>query len=251
MTAPLPLAGRAAVVTGGGAGMGRAHCEVLAERGARVFVQDIRADKVEETVAAIRAAGGRAEPMVGDLRDLTQLRAGLAAAGPIDILVNNAGISGRRAALEAVDEATFDLMIATTLRPSFFAIQAVVPGMKQRRYGKIINIASNSAMKGMPFAAHYVAAKGAMLGLTKALALELAPFGICVNAVAPSLIKTEMTIASNGAAWIDAQAATVPMGRLGTPRDVALTVAFLASPDSDFTTGQTFSPNGGDTIVGL
>lgn len=250
------LKNRVALVTGAGAGMGRAHAELLAERRAHVVVQDIRPERAEAVAAGIVEAGGAAEAMDGDVSKVTAFGLCVGDAekrlGRIDILVNNAGISGLQTPFEDIDEAVYDRMMAVHAKAAFFAARAVVPGMKSRRYGKIINVSSMFAMKGSPNAPHYTMAKSALLGLTKALALELAPWGICVNAVAPGLLRTEMTIESiQDDRVFEERAGRVPMGRLAEPRDVALTVAFLASPDSDYMTGQTLSPSGGDAIVGI
>jgi 3-oxoacyl-[acyl-carrier protein] reductase len=258
MTDRQPLAGRTALVTGAGAGMGRAHCEALAARGAHVVALDLRAEKAGETVAAIEAAGHAGEPLAADVSDLDGLRPRLAAVvtarGAVDILVNNAGISGLQTPFEEIDEDFYDRMMAVHVKGAFFATQMLVPAMKARKYGKIVNVSSVFAMKGSPNAPHYTAAKGALLGLTKALAVELAPWNICVNAIAPPLIRTEMTLESLGAdspEW-NKRAAAVPLGgRLAEPAEMARTVAFLAGPDSDFITGQTLSPNGGEAIVGI
>ena len=236
--------------------MGRAHAEVLAERGAHVVVQDVVADRTESVADAIRAAGGSAEPLPGDASDIGAMQdavARLAAArGAVDILVNNAGISGRQLPFEEIDEAGYDAMLGVHVKSAFFLSQAVVPGMKAQRWGRIINVSSMFAMIGSPNAAHYTAAKGAMLGLTKALARELGPWNITVNALAPGLVKTEMTRMSlDDDAEFERRAATVPMRRLAEPRDLAYAVAFLASDEAALMTGQTISPNGGNAIVGI
>ena len=256
MTNEKALYGRVALVTGAGSGMGRTHCEVMAERGAHVIVQELIPERAEEVAAAIRAAGGSAEAMPGDASDVARMKALIGEAeqrlGHIDILVNNAGISGLQAPFEQVDEAAFDRMLTVHLKSAFFCAQAVVPGMKARRYGRIINMSSMFAMKGSPDAPHYTVAKGGMLGLTKALARELAAWNITVNAIAPGLVKSEMTMKSiKDERIFDERAQFVPMKRLATARDVSLTVAFLASDDAALVTGQTISPSGGDVIPGV
>jgi len=251
-----PLADRIAVVTGASSGMGRAHAEVLAERGAHVIVQDIREERAGTVADAIRSAGGSAEAMGGDASDVPDMQRRMREAegrhGRIDILVNNAGISGMQASFEEVDEAAYDRMLGVHLKSAFFLSQAVVPGMKARRYGRIVNVSSMFAMIGSPNMPHYTAAKGGLLGLTKALALELGPWNITVNAIAPGLVKTEMTSTSLGSdEEFRRREQTVPMRRLADPRDLALAVAWIVSPDADLLTGQTISPNGGNAIVGI
>jgi 3-oxoacyl-[acyl-carrier protein] reductase len=251
-----PFEGRTALVTGAGSGMGRAHAELLAARGAHVVAQDLDGEAAGRVAGAIVARGLAAEAMVGDAADAPAIGAAIAALaarrGAVDILVNNAGVSGMQTPFLDVSEAAYDRMMAVHVKSAFFAAQAAVPGMKARRRGRIINVSSMFAMKGSPNAPHYTAAKGALLGLTKALALELAPWNITVNALAPGLVKTAMTMASlKDHAEFDRRAARTPLGRLAEPVDLAYAVAFLASDEAAMITGQTISPNGGDAIVGI
>ena len=251
-----PLHGKTALVTGGGGpAMGSAHCQALAAKGAHVIVQDMRDDHATAVVASIHAKGGSAELMTGDItqldRFLVNLNEVLSSTAGIDILVNHAGISGLSTPLMDIDQDFFDRMMNVHVKGSFFITQAVVPEMKAKCYGKIINIASEFCLYGSPLASHYTAAKSALLGLTKSWARELAPFGVRVNAVAPSLMESELTRASVGDAFLKDQGAAAPFGRLALPEDIAGVVAFLAGPESDFISGQTISPNGGNTIVGI
>lgn len=251
------LAGKVAIVTGAGSGMGRAHAELLAERGAHVIVQELIPDRAEAVAAGIRAAGHRAEALGGDAADVTTMRAAVGAIaarlGHIDILVNNAGISGHGIPFEEVTEDAYDRMLRVHVKSAFFFAQFVVPGMKARRWGRIVNTSSMFAMKGAPNMPHYTVAKGALLGLTKSLALELGPWNITVNAIAPGLVKTEMTSISlhHDDAEFQRRAEKVPMRKLAEPRDVAQLVAFLVSEEAGLVTGQTVSPSGGDAIVGV
>ncbi|MBM3502361.1 MAG: SDR family oxidoreductase [Alphaproteobacteria bacterium] len=250
-----PLAGRTALVTGGGGpGMGSAHCHALASAGAHVIVQDVRQAEADAVVGSLRASGGKAESMIGDIADLDRflprVRERLTGRGVIDIVVHHAGISGRNTPFESIDAAFFDRMFAVHVRATFFLTQLLVPAMKAQRWGRIVLIASDFALAGSPAASHYTAAKAALLGLTKAWAKEFAPWQICVNAVAPTLMRSELTLASVGPAFIEAEAAKAPMGRLPTPEEVAAVVAFLASPAASAVTGQTISPGAGRTIVG-
>lgn len=252
----LPLAGRVALVTGAGSGMGRAHCELMAARGAHVIVQDLLPERAEAVAAAIRDSGGKAEAMAGDASDVLHMRRSIAAAldrhGHIGIIVNNAGIPSLVKPFEDIEEALFDDMLKVNIKSAFFCTQALVPAMKAARWGRIINVSSFFAMVGSPNGAHYTTAKGGMLGLTKALARELAPWQITVNAIAPGLVKTEMTTRSlKTDEAFAARARTVPMGRLAEPHEVAATVAFLASDDAAMLTGATLSPSGGEGLVGV
>jgi len=247
--------GRVAVITGAARGMGEAHARLLAERGATVVVQDVLGDLAETTAASIRAGGGRAEAMACDITDIARLAALLGEAekrlGSIDILVNNAGI-GSEEPLDEIDERQFDRMFGVHVKGAFFATKAVVPGMKSRRRGKIINISSIWGMVGHQYASDYCGAKAALLGLTKAWAKEFAPWNIHVNAIAPGGVVTEMVLSQpNIEARMAEKVKRVPLARYAQPIEIAHTVAFLASSESDFITGQLISPNGGETIVGI
>lgn len=247
MSAQLALTGQVALVTGGASGIGAAIAAELAARGATVAVTDIDDGKLEAAKAkgliALRV-DNRSVP------DIQQAVAALIAqARRIDILVNNAGISGYSLSLEAIDEAGFAAMFDTHVKGAFFFAQAVVPGMKARGRGRIVNMSSNFAMTGFPSMSHYVGAKGALLGLTKAWAREFAPHGITVNAVAPGLVATPMTQASLGAQELELRSHSVPLGRLAEPREIAYAVAWLAGPEAAMMTGQLISPNGGVSIV--
>jgi len=249
------LAGRTALVTGAGAGMGRSHAVLLAERGANIAVADINREGAEATAAMVRDKGRKAFVIVRDVSQVgpfqTEIAAAAMALGTIDILVNNAGVGGQGLPIEKVSEEIFDRMYAVHVKGAFFATQAVVPGMKAQRYGKIINISSNFAMGGAGFASHYASAKSALSGLVKSWARELAPFNIMVNAVAPGILETDLTRNSIGVERIRAMATEVPLGRIADPIDISYAVAWLASPETDFMTGQVVAPNGGVTIVGI
>lgn len=252
---PQSLEGRIALVTGSAAGIGRSHAVLLAERGADVVVHDVNADGAHETAEAVRETGRRAHVIITDIRDTIELAAAIEAAattlGTISILVNNAGIGGQGLAIEQIDEETFEHMFDVHVKGAFFATQAVVPSMKKQRYGKIINITSSFAMGGSAFASHYGAAKSALSGLTKCWARELAPHNIMVNAVAPGILETDMTLASVGKNRIRAAADAIPLGRMAEPVEISYAVAWLASPETDMLTGQVVSPNGGVAIVGV
>ena len=254
-TSDRSLEGRIALITGGGGGMGSRHATMLAERGAGIIVLDRDLPAAEATAAKVAALGAAGVAVGVDATDIPALKNAIWNAasemGPVDILVNNAGIGGQGLAIEDIDEATFDAMVAVNMKCSFFAVQAVVPGMKERRYGKIINISSNFAMGGAPFASHYAACKSALSGFVKSWARELAPWNIAVNAVAPGIIETGMTLNSIGKGRIDGLAADIPMGRIGTLDDISWAVAWLASAEANYMTGQVISPNGGATIVGI
>ena len=248
------LDNRCALITGAGSGMGRSHALLFAERGARVIVHDVDEAGVAETATGARARGATVATIVQDIHDTAKFRAAILAAekeiGAIDILVNNAGVSGRNLPFEDIDEESFDRVFAVHVKGAFFATQTVIPGMKQRRYGRIINIASTFGVAGGARASHYGGAKAALLGFTKSWAREYAVHNITVNAVAPGFILTPMTQASNGAPDRLAQRITrIPIGRHGEPVDISYAVAWLASDEAGFVTGQVLSPNGGEYIT--
>ena len=249
------LDGRTALITGSGSGMGRSHARLMAERGANVIVHDVDTEGANQTAEMVRKGGGTATVMVVDISDVAGFGVALGMAvaelGAVDILVNNAGVGGQGLAIEDIDEATFDRMFAVHVKGSFFATQVVVPGMKQRGHGKIVNISSNFAMGGAAFASHYAAAKSALSGFTKSWAREFAPWKICVNAVAPGILETPMTLGSIGKERIEAMIEEIPLGRIAETIDISYAVAWLAGPETDFMTGQVISPNGGVTIVGI
>ncbi|MGN6467203.1 MAG: SDR family NAD(P)-dependent oxidoreductase [Rhizobiaceae bacterium] len=247
------LENRVALITGAGDGMGRAHALLMSERGADVIVADINEKMAQQTAEMVRHNGRRAHVEVVDMGDESAVK-GMAqraaeALGPVDILVNNAGF-GQRATIEEISEEDFDRMFAVHVYGSFFCTQAVVPAMKKARYGKIINISSIWGMAGAPVASHYCAAKAALLGFTKSWAKELAPWNIHVNAVAPGGVRSGGPTKLDNSEILKAKEEKVPLKRYCQPIEIAYAVAFLASPEADFITGQVVSPNGGETIVG-
>lgn len=245
------LDGLVALVTGAGKGLGRSHALLMAERGADVIVQDETAGPVEETAQLVAARGRRAHAFASDVSDAAATQRGIAAAeaamGRIDVLVNNAGISGQHMEIDAIEPERLARMLAVHVGGAFHCVQAVVPGMKRRRAGSIVNTASAWAMTGWPVSSHYCAAKAAVLGATKAWAKELAPHNIRVNAIAPGWIDTGKHAPEKVERW----RRDIPLGRFGKPLEVSQLVAFLASNEAAFITGQVVSPNGGETIVGI
>jgi 3-oxoacyl-[acyl-carrier protein] reductase len=248
------LAGKVALITGSGEGMGRAHAQLMAERGADIVIADMTASTAEQTAEMVRALGRRVHLDIVDMADPAAVQAmvGRSAAvlGRIDILVNNAGI-GQRVETGEVSFDDFDRMFNVHVRGAFFAVQAVVPGMKQARSGKIINISSIWGMTGAPVAPHYCGAKAALLGMTKAWAKEFAPWNIHVNAVAPGGVLSGGPLRYETPEQLKAKQEKVLLGRYAQPVEISYAVAFLASPEADFITGQVISPNGGDVIVGI
>lgn len=239
-TAP-NLTGRIALVTGGSRGIGRAVALALAEAGADVAVNyATRSAEADAVAEAIRKLGRRALTVRADVSDGAAIKGMLESIarelGQPDVLINNAGIALRRG-LDDLTEAEFDRTIAVNLKSAFLCTQAVLPAMRARRWGRIVNMSSGAARGAGVIGVHYNASKAGMEGLTRGYAARLVKDGITVNAVAPSLIATDM-MADEAAA-----AARVPLGRLGTPEEVAQAV--LAAIANPYMTGQTVPVNGG------
>jgi len=249
------LDGYAVLITGGGSGLGLSHARVLGSRGAKVAITDVKAENLDQAKAALQGDGVAPLCLKADNRIVAEVKAAAAAAeaqfGKLDVLVNNAGISGMHAHIEDIDEAFFEEMFDTHVKGAFFAVQAVVPGMKKRKFGRIINTGSPFGMIGSPAMSHYAGAKGALAALTRAWARELAPFGITVNTVAPGLVDTPMTRSDLTREQFQSIVAGMVLGRSVEPEEVSYAVAWLASRETDALTGQTISPNGGQAIVGL
>ena len=246
MALSLRLDGKVALVTGGSRGIGKAIALALAEQGATVAVNYVsRADAADAVVAAIRGDGGIAIAVQADVSARSAVEAMVAAVatrlGPIDVLVNNAGIALRRG-LDDLSEADFDRTIAVNLKSAFLCIQEVLPGMRRRGFGRIVNISSGAARGAGVIGAHYNASKAALEGLTRGYAARLAQGGITVNAVAPSLIATDMMDMPPAEV-----ARRIPVGRMGSPEEVAQAVVMVVT--NPYMTGQTVPVNGGSHFI--
>jgi 2-hydroxycyclohexanecarboxyl-CoA dehydrogenase len=246
---------RVAVVTGGGSGIGAATCRQLAERGHRVAVLDRDADGAARVAKElpVRATGG-ALGLGADVTDRAALDEALdevrAQLGPIGILVTSAGLVAFREFAD-ISPREWDDVVAVNLTGTFHACQAALPDMVDAGWGRIVTIASSSAQRGSPGTAHYAAAKGGVIVLTKSLARAYAPHGVTVNSIPPSAIETPMQHRSQADGHLpanDVMAANVPLGRLGTPDDIAAAAAFLASEEAGFITGQVLGVNGGTVL---
>ena len=240
-----------AVVTGAGAGIGKAIALRLAREGAWIVVNDLNADSAEATAAQINKAGGTALAVSGDVSDPRDVdcayKMGEQAWGSITLAVNNAGIVTQSPLAEMKIE-DFDRMIAVHLRGCFLCCRRAIGPMLDAGSGAIINIASQLGQIGGVELAHYSAAKAGIIGLTKSLAREVSEKGVRVNAVAPGPIGTDLVMALSED-WRKAKASELPLGHFGEPDDVAATVAFLASDDAKIYVGQTLDPNSGDVML--
>ena len=241
------LEGQVVLITGAGSGIGRSHALYFPTLGASVIVHDVDATKIRTTVDAIRNAGGRAFGIVCDVRDSARFRREIetatAEARPVDVLVNNVGIASN-GPIESLTVDELDTVFRVNVYSFVVALQAVLPAMKQRRAGRIINTSSNWALTGQENACVYAATKAAILGLTKSWARELAPWNITVNCIAPGGIYTELLETSAE------RLARIPLGRHGDPLDVSHMVGFLASHRSSYMTGGVLNLTGGELIPG-
>jgi 3-oxoacyl-[acyl-carrier protein] reductase len=243
------LAGKVALVTGGNIGIGAETSRRLAEEGAAVAIGYYEDPEGAERLARECSANDHpAVPVHGDISDgasvSEMVATATAALGPIEILVNNAGVA-RHTAFVDIDEDEWDWIFQTNIYGVYRCTRAVLPAMLNAGTGSIVNLSSELALVGEAMQVHYVATKCAIIGLTKALAREVAPHGVRVNAVAPG--PTDTRILSDEERTAE-YAASIPLRRLGRPEDIAATIAFLCSADAQWYTGQVISPNGGAVI---
>lgn len=241
------LEGKVALVTGASYGIGFAIAEGMAKAGATIVFNDIRQELVDKGLAAYREAGVEAHGYVCDVTDEDAVQAMVKQivqeVGVIDILVNNAGIT-KDGLLMMMKPEDFDAVIAANLRGTFLCMKAVARQMVKQRYGRIVNLSSVVGLRGNAGQVNYAASKAGVIGMTKSLAKELAGRNITVNAVAPGFIDTDMTAALTETAK-NAALGSIPMGRMGTPENVAKAVAFLAGEDAGYITGQVLAVDGG------
>jgi NAD(P)-dependent dehydrogenase (short-subunit alcohol dehydrogenase family) len=259
----VPLSGKVAAVTGAGRGIGRSIALRLARDGAEVLVADIDVALAEEAAAAIREQGGAAHALAVDVVEREQVEEMAAAAqrafgAPIEVMVNNAGIQQVKEALELTAE-DWDRMLDVNARGTLFGMQVAAQGMKERGRGTIINMASIMGRNGHPLYPHYAASKAAIISLTKSFALALAPYGIRVNSVGPGIVDTALW-AQMDTEWAELEGLKpgepkaqrieqVPLRRAGTPEDVANAVAFLATDQASYITGECIHISGGSLML--
>jgi 3-oxoacyl-[acyl-carrier protein] reductase len=243
----MKLEGRVALVTGASQGIGHACALHLARNGANVAVAARNQQKLDELVARIAAEGGESIAFTMDVADEEQVKSAIksvvAQFGKIDILVNNAGIT-RDQLVMRMKRADWDAVLSTNLTSAYLCIQQVIPSMLKQRWGRIINITSVFGQMGQAGQANYAASKAGLIGLTMAIAREVASRNITSNAIAPGFIETSMTAALSEEFKQNA-VKQIPLGRVGTPDDVANAVSFLASEEASYITGHVLNVNGG------
>lgn len=243
------LEGKIAVVTGAGSGFGAGIARKFAAEGARVLVADINADAAKAVAAGIGGTAFRADVASAD--SVAALAAAAERLGPVDILVNNAGITHLPAFLEEVSEADFDRVFAVNCKSVYLMARAFVPAMKARGRGAILNIASTAGLSPRPRLNWYNASKGWMITATKTMAVELAPFGLRVNAICPVAGETPLLKSFMGEDTPEMRAkflATIPMGRFSTPEDMGNAACYLCSDEASMVTGVAMEVDGGRCI---
>ena len=249
----MQCAGKIVLVTGAQQGIGRAMAVEFAAAGADIAVNWLDdQDAAEEVATRVRGCGRRAILVKADVAQIEQVQSMVSAAqealGPIDVLVNNAGVFPRVPFLE-MTESDWDYVLDVNLKGSYFCAQSVAKAMVSAgRTGVIINLTSGAAFRSSPRGVHYVASKGGVLSMTRAMALELAPYRIRVNAIAPGLTDTAQPRYGSSEAELADMARAIPLGRMARPEDIARAAVFLASDSAGFVTGQTLHVNGGSYL---
>ena len=251
------LDGKVALITGAGSGMGREACLVFANEGARIAAIDVDTRALEETAAAVSDAGGEIASFETDVADERQVREAVEGAverfGSLHILYNNAGVLWRERDVSVLqtDEAVWDRVMAINVKGMVWVCKYGVPKLIEAGGGAIVNVGSTSALLGdtIPQDA-YTASKGAVISLTRNLAVQFAPHGIRANCIHPGFTDTPMqTVRTTDPAWVEAAVASIPLGRLGTPRDVVNAALFLASDEASYVTGTELVVDGGSMVV--
>lgn len=245
------LDGKVAVITGGASGIGRGVADLFASEGASVGIFDLNKANAEKVAKEIAAHGGKVAVAAGDVSKEADVKAGLkqlvSELGDVDIMVNNAGIDTTHE-LDGMSTEMWDRMIDVHLRGTFLFTREVLPAMKRKKWGRVINLSSQLAHKGAPTMVHYVAAKSGIMGFTRALAYEVARDGITVNCVNPGPINTPLL---NGLPqdWLERKKSELPIGRFGEVSEVAPVFLLLASDEGSYFIGASLNVNGGDYMI--
>lgn len=242
--------GKTVLITGAAGGLGRGIARSLGKLGHTLILQDKDSQGLEAAVDEFSNFKGKVFTICCSVSDEDALKRAVGDHGNVDILINNAGITGKGLPIEDIDARELGEMLDVHVRGCYSALRSVLAGMKERRYGRVVNISSTRGQVGHDRGSHYCAAKAAILGLTKAWAKELAPWGILVNAIAPGPVRTPMSL-SYGEESLRQEAELTLVKRTADPTEIGGVVAFLTMETGDFITGQTLCVNGGDTIVGI